>query len=60
VSRQTGSHLRLTSNRKGHQHNVTVPAHHPLKLGTLSTIFSEVAVYLESTKEQVAKELFGG
>ncbi|MBZ5539133.1 MAG: type II toxin-antitoxin system HicA family toxin [Acidobacteriia bacterium] len=60
VSRQTGSHLRLTSNRKGHQHHVTVPAHHQLKLGTLSTILSEVAIYLESTKEQVAKELFGG
>jgi len=60
VSRQTGSHLRLTSYRKGHQHHVTIPAQHPLKLGTLSTILSEVAVYLESTKEQVAKELFGG
>lgn len=60
VSRQTGSHLRLASSRKGHQHHGTVPAHHQLKLGTLSMILSDVAGYLESTKEQVAKELFGG
>ncbi len=60
VSPQTGSHLRLTSNRKGHQHHVTVPAHHPLKVGTLSVILSDAAEYLESTKEHVAKELFGG
>ena len=60
VVRQTGSHLRLSSSRKGHRHHVTVPDHDSLKLGTLSAILSDVAAYLESTREQVARELFGG
>lgn len=37
VSRQTGSHLRLTTERKG-EHHVTIPKHKPLRVGTLSSI----------------------
>ncbi|HEY9676307.1 MAG TPA: type II toxin-antitoxin system HicA family toxin [Waterburya sp.] len=33
VSRQTGSHIRLTSQRNG-EHHITVPAHDPIKIGT--------------------------
>jgi predicted RNA binding protein YcfA (HicA-like mRNA interferase family) len=36
VTRQTGSHLRLTSTLKGREHHLTVPSHKTLKLGTLS------------------------
>ncbi len=37
VSRQTGSHMRLT--RSGHmEHRVTVPAHGTLRIGTLNGI----------------------
>jgi predicted RNA binding protein YcfA (HicA-like mRNA interferase family) len=57
--RQTGSHIRLRSTIKGKEHQVTVPAHISLKVGTLSGILSEVATYLGISKENVAEELFG-
>ncbi|MDE3095997.1 MAG: type II toxin-antitoxin system HicA family toxin [Chloroflexota bacterium] len=58
-TRQTGSHLRLTSTRKGTPHHITVPLHQDLKLGTLSGIISEVAAYLEIEREECAEALFG-
>jgi predicted RNA binding protein YcfA (HicA-like mRNA interferase family) len=33
ITRQTGSHLRLTTRERG-EHHVTVPNHSPLKVGT--------------------------
>ncbi len=57
VSRQTGSHIRLTSHIKG-EHHLTIPNHSPLKLGTLSAIVSEIATYLGKAKNEVMDELF--
>lgn len=37
VTRHTGSHIRLSTNENG-EHHVTIPAHNPLKLGTLAAI----------------------
>lgn len=34
VTRQTGSHIRLTTSRGG-THHVTIPDHRPLRVGTL-------------------------
>jgi predicted RNA binding protein YcfA (HicA-like mRNA interferase family) len=56
-SRQTGSHMRLTTNRNG-QHHVTVPRHNPLKVGTLARILGDVAAHLGMTRDAVARELF--
>lgn len=58
VTRQTGSHLRLTSKRKGTEHHVTIPAHHRLKIGTLSQILGDIAAYLDLTREQLLQDLF--
>jgi predicted RNA binding protein YcfA (HicA-like mRNA interferase family) len=58
VSRQTGSHLRLTSTMKGTEHHVTIPAHKDLKVGTLGSILSEVADYLKEDRDNLEKELF--
>jgi predicted RNA binding protein YcfA (HicA-like mRNA interferase family) len=58
ITRQTGSHLRLTSRLRGTEHHVTIPAHNPLKIGTLSAILSEVAFYLETDRSALANELF--
>jgi predicted RNA binding protein YcfA (HicA-like mRNA interferase family) len=57
VTRQTGSHLRLTSDGPP-QHHVTIPAHDPLKLGTLAAVVAEVASNLTTTREELAKRLF--
>jgi predicted RNA binding protein YcfA (HicA-like mRNA interferase family) len=59
ITRQTGSHLRLTSKLKGSAHHVTIPAHKTLKVGTLSTILADVAAYLERERSDLAGELFG-
>ena len=59
VTRQTGSHLRLTTDQGG-EHHVTIPRHNPLRLGTLATIVSEVAAHLGLSREQIFKDLFGG
>ncbi len=57
--RQSGSHIRVRSTAKGSEHQVTIPAHTPLKVGTLSSILLEIAAYLEMSKETLARELFG-
>ena len=58
VTRQTGSHMRLTTNDKGAEHHLTVPRHKPLRVGTLSSIIGGLAVYLELDKDSLANELF--
>jgi predicted RNA binding protein YcfA (HicA-like mRNA interferase family) len=59
VTRQTGSHIRLTSTIKG-EHHITIPKHKPLKIGTLNSILNDIACYLEMDKQGVIDELFGG
>jgi predicted RNA binding protein YcfA (HicA-like mRNA interferase family) len=58
VTRQTGSHIRLTSTWKGTEHHVTIPRHKPLKVGTLSSIFTDLTVYLEIEKQRLIEDLF--
>lgn len=58
VSRQTGSHMRLTT-EEGGQHHVTIPAHSPLRVGTLAVILSEVASHLGLTRDELIDRLFG-
>lgn len=52
VTRQTGSHIRLTTTVKG-QHHVTVPNHDPIKIGTLNSILSDVSDHLGIDKEEI-------
>lgn len=59
VTRQTGSHMRLTSTYKGTEHHLTVPRHKPLRAGTLSSLVNEVATYLEVERQSLIDELFG-
>jgi predicted RNA binding protein YcfA (HicA-like mRNA interferase family) len=56
VTRQTGSHLRLTTQQQG-QHHVTVPHHSPLKIGTLSGILSDVAQHFGISRDDLLKRL---
>ena len=58
VTRQTGSHLRLTTTQKK-EHHVTIPAHGSLRIGTLSGILTDVAAHLQKSKEELLRELFG-
>jgi len=57
ITRQTGSHMRLTTKLKG-EHHITIPRK-TLKLGTLNSILKDVAEHLGIDKKQLIKELFG-
>ena len=59
VSRQTGSHIRLTSSYKGETHHITIPRHGSLKVGTVSAILSDVATYLGIERDDIIHTLFG-
>jgi len=58
VTRQTGSHIRITTEQKG-QHHITIPNHDPLKIGTLSSIIGDIAEHFDKTKDELLQELFG-
>ena len=54
--RQDGSHIRLTTQRNG-EHHATVPAHSPLKVGTLNSILKLIAAHHGMTVEALLDTL---
>jgi predicted RNA binding protein YcfA (HicA-like mRNA interferase family) len=58
VTRQTGSHMRLTTMQSG-EHHVTIPQHDPLRIGTLSAILNDVAAHLDLSRDELSEKLFG-
>ncbi len=57
VTRQKGSHIRLTTLENG-EHHLTIPNHDPLRLRTLSGILKAVADHVGMSKDEVAEKLF--
>ncbi len=57
VTRQSGSHIRLTTSRNG-THHVTIPDHRPIKVGTLSGILGDIATHHQMTREELLTLLF--
>ncbi len=57
VTRQTGSHLRLTTQENG-EHHVTIPRHDPLKLGTLAGVLTDVAQHFAMSRESLVELIF--
>ena len=58
VTRQTGSHIRLSSSVKGTEHHITIPAHKELGVGPLHAILRDVAKYLEMGLATLLNDLF--
>ena len=58
VSRQTGSHIRMTCTHPT-QHHVTIPDHAFIRIGTLSAILSDVAEHLKVGRDELVSRLFG-
>ncbi len=56
VDRSTGSHFILTTQDEG-EHHVTVPAHKPIKPGTLGAILKSVAGHFGLSLEQLIRRL---
>jgi predicted RNA binding protein YcfA (HicA-like mRNA interferase family) len=57
VTREVGSHLRLTT-QQGGEHHLTIPDHASLRVGTLASILGDVAVHLKIERSALAAELF--
>ena len=57
VTRQKGSHMRLTTSQNG-EHHITVPDHDALRIGTLRSILDEVAAHFDMTRDELAEQLF--
>jgi len=57
ISRQTGSHIRLTTNENG-EHHITVPNHNPLKIGTFVAILDGVAEHFALSRQELLSRLF--
>jgi predicted RNA binding protein YcfA (HicA-like mRNA interferase family) len=57
VTRQTGSHIRLTGDKPA-THHVTVPNHDPLRVGTFAAIISGVAMHQRLDRDELLRRLF--
>lgn len=58
VTRQLGSHMRLTTEERG-QHHITVPAHKQLTIGKINAVLWELSRHFRLPRETILKELFG-
>jgi len=58
VTRQTGSHIRLTCEQPK-QHHITVPNHDDLRVGTLAAILADVGAHHGLSREVLVEKLFG-
>jgi predicted RNA binding protein YcfA (HicA-like mRNA interferase family) len=56
VTRQVGSHMRLAT-RRGGEHHVTIPAHNPLRVGTLNSVLSDVSSHLGISREELLAQI---
>lgn len=59
VTRQTGSHIRLTRKIPERENHLTIPNHNPIRIGTLSNILKDVSEHLQISKEELLIQLFG-
>jgi predicted RNA binding protein YcfA (HicA-like mRNA interferase family) len=58
VTRQTGSHMRLTTMDSG-EHHITIPRHKSLRVGTLSAILRDVSEHIGTSRQELQEALFG-
>ena len=58
VTRQRGSHVRLTTEEQG-EHHITIPNHDSLRIGTLAAILNDIARHHQFTRDELLSKLFG-
>lgn len=59
VTRQSGSHVRLTLQQPQQQHHITIPNHDPIKVGTLAAILADVSTQLKIPRDELIRQMFG-
>ena len=58
ISRQKGSHIRLTKQLVNKELHITIPNHNHLKIGTLNNILNSLSINEKITKDKVIEILF--
>jgi predicted RNA binding protein YcfA (HicA-like mRNA interferase family) len=53
---QVGSHIVLETDEPGHQ-RIAIPAHRPLRIGTLASILRVVATHKEVSRDELLKSI---
>jgi predicted RNA binding protein YcfA (HicA-like mRNA interferase family) len=56
ATRQKGSHIRVTTQRDGENHEV-IPFHRPIKTGTLASILKRIAAHHGMTVDEILEML---
>lgn len=59
ITRQTGSHIRVTTHRRG-EHHVTIPDHDALRVGTMAGLLLAIGRHHGIDREELIRLLFGG
>ena len=59
VTRSRGSHMTITLTVGSNRHQVTVPRHREMRVGTLVAIVTDVAEFLGMSRHEVRTTLFG-
>ena len=59
VTRQSGSHMRLSRQTADGQQHLTIPAHKPMRVGTLRQILKDVASQSGVSLEEVVQAIGG-
>ena len=57
VTRQTGSHMRLTTQEPS-EHHITIPRHDSLRVGTVAAILADAGHHAGLSREALAERLF--
>ncbi len=57
TTRQTGSHIRLSTQANG-EHHLTIPNHDPLRIGTLGAILASVGAHHGLSRDELFRRLF--
>lgn len=57
TTRQTGSHLRLTTDRNG-RHHITIPRHAALRIGALAAVLAELESHHNLDRAALLELLF--
>jgi len=57
MTRQTGSHIRLTRITENSEHHITIPNHKPIKVGTLNKILTDITNHLNISKDELLSSI---
>ncbi len=59
VIRQRGSHITFYCSLPSAEHHITVPNLNPIKIGTLSSILTDIANAHQISKQDLINKIFG-